>query len=95
MNQALQAQMSEQLAAVPYERVEERQGYWNGSYPHQLTTRVRMTILRVPQIRNGKFSSELFARYQRIEQALVLSLMEMVVNGVATRKISQITEELC
>jgi transposase-like protein len=37
----------------------------------------------------------LFARYQRSEQALVLALMEMVVNGVSTRKVAQITEELC
>src|SRR5690606_13499587 len=51
--------------------------------------------LRVPRIRNGKFSTELFARYQRSEQALVLALMAMVVNGVSTRKVAQITEELC
>ena len=52
-------------------------------------------MLRVPRIRDGKFSTELFSRYQRSEQALVLALMEMVVNGVSTRKVSQITEELC
>jgi transposase-like protein len=51
--------------------------------------------LRVPRVRNGHFSTEIFGRYQRSEQALVLVLMEMVVNGVSTRKISQITEELC
>ena len=51
--------------------------------------------LRVPQVRDGSFSSELFERYQRSEQALVCTLMEMVVNGVSTRKVAQITEELC
>ena len=51
--------------------------------------------LRVPQTRDGEFSTELFQRDQRSEQALVLALMEMVVNGVSTRKITQITEELC
>jgi putative transposase len=51
--------------------------------------------LRVPRTRDGEFSTELFQRYQRSEQALVLALMEMVVNGVSTRKITQITEELC
>lgn len=95
LNQVLQAQASEQLAAEPYERTEDRQGYRNGTYPHQLTTRVGTITLRVPRIRNGKFSTELFARYQRSEQALVLALMEMVVNGVSTRKVTQITEELC
>ena len=46
-------------------------------------------------MRDGAFSTELFARYQRSEQALVLALMEMVVNGVSTRKVARITEELC
>jgi Transposase and inactivated derivatives len=95
LNQVLQAQATEQLGAEPYERTEGRQGYRNGTYPHQLTTRVGTITLRVPRIRNGKFSTELFARYQRSEQALVLALMEMVVNGVSTRKVAQITEELC
>ncbi|GAB6934715.1 IS256 family transposase [Calditerricola yamamurae] len=95
LNQILQAQATEQLRAEPYERTEERQGYRNGTYPHQLTTRVGTLTLRVPRFRNGKFSTELFARYQRSEQALVLALMEMVVNGVSTRKIEQITQELC
>lgn len=95
LNQVLQAQASEQLSAERYERTDERQGYRNGSYPHQLTTRVGKLTLRVPRLRDGKFSTDLFARYQRSEQALVLALMEMVVNGVSTRKVSQITEELC
>ena len=81
LNQVLQAQATEQLNAEPYERTENRQGYRNGTYPHQLTTRVGTITLRVPRLRNGKFSTELFARYQRSEQALVLALMEMVVNG--------------
>ena len=95
LNQILQAEATEQLRAEPYERSEERQGYRNGTYPHQLTTRVGNLTLRVPRLRNGKFSTEMFARYQRSEQALVLAMMEMVINGVSTRKISHITEELC
>jgi transposase-like protein len=51
--------------------------------------------LRVPQVRDGQFSTELFVRYQRSEQALILTLMELVVNGVSTRKVARITEELC
>lgn len=95
LNQILQAQATEQLEAEPYEHTEERKGYRNGIYPHKLTTRVGTLTLRIPRFRNGKFSTELFARYQRSEQALVLALMEMVINGVSTRKVSQITEELC
>jgi transposase-like protein len=95
LNQILLAQSTEHLQADPYERTEERQGYRNGFYSRKLTTRVGTITLRVPRTREGRFSTELFERYQRSEQALVLSLMEMVVNGVSTRKISQITEELC
>lgn len=95
VNQVLEAQVSEQIGADRYERTSERQGYRNGVRPRQLTTRVGRLTLRVPQVRDGEFSTDLFARYQRSEQALVLALMEMVVNGVSTRKVSQITEELC
>jgi putative transposase len=95
LNRVLQAQVTEQLKAAPYERTDERQGYRNGTVPHTLTTRVGRLILRVPRVRNGEFSTELFARYQRSEQALVLALMEMVINGVSTHKVAKITEELC
>jgi len=95
LNQILQAQVTEQLEAQRYERTENRQGYRNGSYPHQLHTRIGTITLSVPRIRGGKFTTELFARYQRSEQALILTMMEMVVNGVSTRKVAQVTEELC
>lgn len=95
LNQVLRAQAAEQLSAENYERTDERKDYRNGAYTRMLTTRVGSLTLHVPRFRNGKFSTELFARYQRNEQALVLALMEMVVNGVSTRKVTQITEELC
>lgn len=95
LNQVLDAQVSEQLQAAPYERTEAREGYRNGYKPRRLTTRVGRLTLRVPQVREGIFSTELFTRYQRSEQALILTLMEMVVGGVSTRKVARITEELC
>jgi putative transposase len=95
LNQVLEAQVGEQRQAERYERTEQRQGYRNGYKSRQLTTRVGALTLRVPQVREGGFSPELFARYQRSEQALILTLMEMVVNGVSTRKVARITAELC
>jgi transposase-like protein len=95
LNQVLEAQVTEQLQASPYERSEERQGYRNGHRDRMLKTRIGTLVLSVPQVRSGHFSTELFSRYQRSEQALVLALMEMVVNGVSTRKVQRITEELC
>src|SRR3712207_9387687 len=65
------------------------------SYTRTLVTRVGKLELRVPQDRDGRFSTELFERYQRSEQALVATLAEMYVQGVSTRKVKAITEELC
>jgi len=93
-NQVLLAQSTEQLAATLYERTEERTAYRNGTWDRELTTRVGKLTLRVPRHRNGQFSTELFSRYQRSEQALVLAMMEMVINGVSTRKVEPITQEL-
>ncbi|GAV22293.1 IS256 family transposase [Carboxydothermus pertinax] len=95
LNQILQAQAKEQIKADPYERADERQDYRNGYYPRNLVTRVGTLTLRVPRLREGKFTTDIFRRYQRSEQALLLALMEMVFNGVSTRKIEEITYEFC
>jgi putative transposase len=91
----LEEEMTAHLGAGRYERGEERRGYRNGHKPRTVTTRVGTLELRLPQDRDGTFSTELFARYQRSEQALVTTLMEMYVQGVSTRKVAAITEELC
>ena len=95
LNQVLNTQASEQAGAQPYERNEERRAYRNGYREREMHTRIGTLHLSVPRLRNGDFSTELFQRYQRSEQALVLAMMEMVVNGVSTRKVATITEELC
>jgi transposase-like protein len=95
LNQVLEAQISESVGAERYERHEERVGYRNGYRARQLYTRIGPVTLQVPQTRDGSFSTDIFQRYQRSEQAFVLALMEMVVNGVSTRKVTHITEELC
>lgn len=95
LNQFLQSQATDQIGAKPYERSSDRGGYRNGVKPRRLYTRVGPITLQVPQFRDGSFSTEIFGRTQRSEQALVLAMMEMVVNGVSTRKVTKITEELC
>lgn len=95
LNQVLESQMSEHLGADKYEHNNDRQGYRNGYRIRQLHTRVGSLNLRVPQTRDGSFSTEIFRRYQRHEQAFVLGLMEMYLQGVSTRKVTKITEELC
>ena len=95
LNQILQAEMTEHLGAGPEERTDDRQGYRNGSYQRKLTTRVGRLELEVPRDREGTFQTALFQRYQRSEKALVLTLMQMVLQGVSTRRVKDITTELC
>ena len=95
MQEMLEAEMTDALAAGKGERTAARLGYRSGYYARTLVTRVGKLELRVPQDRDGRFSTELFERYQRSEQALVATLAEMSVQGVSTRKVKAITEELC
>ena len=76
---ALEAEMTETLGAAKGERTETRLGYPAGYYQRSLITRVGTLELRVPQDRAGRFSTELFERYQRSEKALVSALAEMYV----------------
>jgi putative transposase len=92
---ALEAEMTEAVGAAKSERTEQRLGYRSGYYERSLVTRVGTLELRVPQDRAGRFSTELFERYQRSEKALVAALAEMYVQGVSTRKVKAVTEELC
>jgi transposase-like protein len=91
----LEAEMEETIGAAKSERTPTRLGHRSGYYSRTLITRVGKLELRVPQDRDGRFSTELFERYQRSEQALVSTLAEMYVQGVSTRKVKAITEELC
>jgi putative transposase len=95
LQELLEAEMTEHVGAALYERTAQRKGHRNGHKPRTLRTRVGTLNLLVPQDREGTFSTRLFARYQRNEKALVLALMEMYVEGVSTRKVKDITEELC
>lgn len=91
----LETAMTAHLGAERYERSAGRQGQRNGDKPRTLHTRVGTLTLLVPQDRESTFSTQLFARYQRNEKALVLALMEMYLEGVSTRKVADITEVLC
>jgi putative transposase len=95
LQEVLETEMTEHVGAAPHERTAERKGHRNGYKPRTLRTRVGTLNLLVPQDREGTFSTKLFSRYQRNEKALVLALMEMYVEGVSTRKVKDITEELC
>ena len=95
LQEVLEGEMTEFLGAAPSERTDGRQGYRAGYYGRNLVTRIGKLELRIPRDRSGEFSTALFERYARSEKALVAALAEMYVQGVSTRKVTAITEELC
>lgn len=95
LNSLMEKERDEYINALSHERTDERRGYRNGYYERQLVTGAGALKLNVPRTRDGAFSPSAFKRYERYDQALVLSMMEMVINGVSTRKVTKIVEELC
>ncbi len=87
--------MTELLGAAKSERTGRRGGYHSGYSERALMTRVGRIELRVPQDREGRFSTAVFERYQWTEKALVAAMAEMCFQGVSTRRVKAVTEELC
>ena len=94
-NEAMKVERSKALGAGLYERVPERKGYANGFKPKTIATRMGPVLLDVPQTRNMAFYPSSLERGIRSERALNLSMAEMYVQGVSTRKVSRIMETLC
>lgn len=95
LNEVMKIERCEVLGAAPYQRTEERQGYANGFKDKTVRTRVGDLHLKVPQTRDVDFYPQALERGVRSERALTVALAEMYVQGVSTRKVSKIVEELC
>lgn len=95
MNSAMVAERSEYLGAAPYERSAARVGYANGFKDKTVKTRLGALSLRVPQTRDSEFYPQSLEKGLRSERALLLSIAEMYVQGVSTRRVKKIVEELC
>lgn len=99
INESMKLERSEFLGARSHERTEERRGYANGYKPKSLKTRLGKLNLAIPQVREvadgESFYPKALERGERSERALKLAVAEMYVRGVSTRKVKQITEELC
>lgn len=95
INTAMQAEREQYLGAAAYERATTRRGHANGYKPKTVTTRVGSVTFDVPQVREGGFYPEALERGLRTERALMTTLAEMYVQGVSTRKVAAITEQLC
>ena len=95
LNSVMQAERAKYLQAGEYERTEERKGHANGYKPKTVKTRIGEITFAVPQVREGGFYPSALEKGLRSERALVATLAEMYVQGVSTRKVKAITEELC
>lgn len=95
INEAMQIERVHHLQAESYERTDARIGYANGYKPKKVKTRLGELDLSVPQVRDGNFYPSALEKGLRSERALKLALAEMYVQGVATRKVKEITEQLC
>ncbi|GAA5422099.1 IS256 family transposase [Tetragenococcus halophilus] len=95
LNAYMEVERDEFIQAQNYERNDQRLDYRNGYYERNFTLAVGKLRLKIPRTRSGEFSTQVFEQYQRKDQAFVLSLMEAVINGVSTKKVTRIVEELC
>lgn len=95
INNIMQAERSKYLQAEEYERTEERKGHANGYKPKTMKTRIGEITFSIPQVREGGFYPSALEKGLRSERALIATLAEMYVQGVSTRKVKAITEQLC
>lgn len=95
LNLAMQIERQSALGAMPYERTEERRGYANGFKERDIQTRIGEIAVQIPQVRGMRFYPQTLEKGLRSERALKLAIAEMYLQGVSTRKVAEITEQLC
>jgi len=95
INEAMRMERQNHLGVAPYQRSPERRGYGNGFKDHTERTRLGKITFAIPQVREGGFFPQALEKGLRSERALTLALAEMYVQGVSTRKVTAIVEELC
>ena len=95
MNETMKLERADAIGAMPYQRCQSRRGYANGFKPKSVNSRLGRLNLKVPQTRDVEFYPSALERGERSERALKLAVAEMYVQGVSTRKVAEITKELC
>jgi len=95
LNKYMETERDQFMNNTSYERTDNRMDYRNGHYERDLILNIGKVSLKVPRTRSGEFSTQIFEKYSRSDKAFLLSMMEMVVNGVSTRKVSKVVEQLC
>jgi len=95
LNAAMYIERQKHIGAGPYERTPDRQGHANGFKPKTVATRMGKVTMAIPQVRDCDFYPSSLEKGIRSERALKLALAEMYVQGVSTRKVAAVTEQMC
>lgn len=95
LNEYMEKERDDYMNNQRYDRTKNRHDYRNGYYERELILNIGTINLKVPRTRSGEFSTEIFEKFQRCDQALLLSMTEMVINGVSTLKVTNIVKQLC
>ena len=91
----MEVEVSSQIGAglgevAPAERTSQRNGY----RPRGWDTRAGAVELAIPKLRQGSYFPSFLEPRRRAEQALVAVVQEAYVNGVSTRKVDRLVEQL-
>jgi len=96
IQQVMSVEVEDHLGAARHERAADRSGYRNGSKPRSFKTRVGELALEIPQVRGCEpYRPGLFNKWQRSERALLVACGEMYFQGVSTRKVREVLEQMC
>lgn len=96
VNVGMREEAAAHLGAGEHERTETRRGHRNGTKPRTLKTRAGELALAVPQVRGCEpYHPSMFARWQRSERALLAACGEMYFQGVSTRNVQAVLQEMC
>lgn len=95
LNEYMKQEQTDYLNAAKYERSSVRRDYRNGYYDREYLMNIGKVSLRVPRTRSGEFHTTAFEKYKRSDQGFLIALVEMVVNGVSTRKVTNVVKQLC
>ena len=94
LNNVMEEERNQFMGVDEYKRSNSRNDYRNGYYNREFMTSIGNIELKVPRTRSGEFSTRIFEKWQRQDQSLLIALTEMVVNGVSTRKVTNIVEQI-
>lgn len=95
MNLSMRLEQGKAIQASHYERNDDRAGHRNGYKSRTLRTRVGEVPIEIPQVRGLEFYPQSIEKGCRSERALKAAIAQMYIQGVSTRRVTKIVEQLC